>query len=204
MVGRTWRCGSGFRRTASGGVSNVVARRRRARLCRRRRPTSSMSVSGPGAMCTNPMMIRSPGSPSSRGARMRRCGTEHGKHVLGPRGVRPTARQWALALAAGASQVMIGSCGRRAYEFLRVTCKRIADGRLTGELRDGPRRAPYPAGLAAYDRSNLPPQGLYKRSLVLTDVFLDPARQGLGPGRTRSCSGRTVPPALCPCPHDLR
>jgi IMP dehydrogenase len=86
---------------------------------------------GPGAMCTTRMMT---GVGRPQFSAVHECATEarqHGKHVWADGGVRHP-RDVALALAAGAGNVMVGSWFAGTYESAADTL-RATDGRLYKE-----------------------------------------------------------------------
>ena len=91
---------------------------------------------GPGAMCTTRMMTGVGRPQFSAVVECAEAARRHGKHVWADGGVRHP-RDVALALAAGASQVMVGSWFAGTHESpgdLHVGLRRPA---LQGELRDG-------------------------------------------------------------------
>ena len=90
-------------------------RRGHPRPGRRRLPTSSRSASGPGAMCTTRMMTGVGRPQFSAVLECSAAAAELGAHVWADGGVRHP-RDVALAIAAGASSVMIGSWFAGTYE----------------------------------------------------------------------------------------
>ena len=131
---------------------------------------------GPGAMCTTRMMtaVGRPQFCAVLSAPPRRG--KHGRHVWADGGVR-YPRDVALALAAGASQVMIGSWFAGTHETpgdLRST----PTAGVQGELRHGvrPRRGqPHPRE-SAFDRAR---KALFEEGISTSRMYLDPARPGV-------------------------
>ncbi|HLV56849.1 MAG TPA: GuaB1 family IMP dehydrogenase-related protein [Actinotalea caeni] len=133
---------------------------------------------GPGAMCTTRMMT-AVGRPQL--SAVLECATrarELGRHVWADGGVR-YPRDVALALAAGASQVMIGSWFAGTYESpgdLHVT----ADGRQYKEsfgmasARAVAARSSSESN--AFDRSR---KALYEEGISHSRMYLDPDRPGV-------------------------
>ena len=142
---------------------------------------------GPGAMCTTRMMT-AVGRPQL--SAVIECAAEarnHGKHVWADGGVRHP-RDVALALAAGASQVMIGSWFAGTYES-------------PGDLQVGTDGRPYKEsfGMASaravanrtstdsvFDRAR---KGLYEEGISSSRMFLDPSRPGVEDLVDEICSG---------------
>ena len=124
---------------------------------------------GPGAMCTTRMMT---GVGRPQFSAVLECAAEakkHGKHVWADGGVRHP-RDVAMALAAGASNVMIGSWFAGTYES-PGDLQQAADGRLLqGVVRHGVR----PRGAQPHD-----------------------ARSPRTTGPARRCSRRASPPRGC-------
>ncbi len=103
---------------------------------------------GPGAMCTTRMMTAVGRPQFSAVLECASAARELGAHVWADGGVRHP-RDVALALAAGASQVMIGSWFAGTYESPGRPAHRRVRSRLQGELRHGVgpgRRRPQPRG----------------------------------------------------------
>jgi IMP dehydrogenase len=132
---------------------------------------------GPGAMCTTRMMT-AVGRPQF--SAVLECATEArrlGRHVWADGGVR-YPRDVALALAAGASQVMIGSWfagthespgelhtdagGRRYKESFGMASARAVAARTRGG--------------SAFDRAR---KGLYEEGISSSRMYLDPKRPGV-------------------------
>jgi IMP dehydrogenase len=132
---------------------------------------------GPGAMCTTRMMTGVGRPQFSAVLECARAASELGKHVWADGGVRHP-RDVALALAAGASSVMIGSWFAGTYESpgdLRVA----ADGRAYKESYGmASARAVANRTLAdtPFDRAR---KGLFEEGISTGRVFLDPDRPGV-------------------------
>ena len=142
---------------------------------------------GPGAMCTTRMMT---GVGRPQFSAVRECAErarDLGKHVWADGGVRHP-RDVALALAAGASQVMIGSWFAGTHES-------------PGDLQVGSDGRPYKEsfGMAsaravanrtssdtAFDRAR---KALYEEGISSSRMFLDPARPGVEDLIDEICSG---------------
>jgi IMP dehydrogenase len=132
---------------------------------------------GPGAMCTTRMMTGVGRPQFSAVLECASAARELGKHVWADGGVRHP-RDVALALAAGASQVMVGSWFAGTYESpgdLHVD----ADGRAYKESF-GMASARAVAGRTstetAFDRAR---KGLYEEGISSSRMYLDPARPGV-------------------------
>ncbi|WP_149202957.1 GuaB1 family IMP dehydrogenase-related protein [Actinotalea subterranea] len=132
---------------------------------------------GPGAMCTTRMMT-AVGRPQL--SAVLDCAAEArrlGAHVWADGGVRHP-RDVALALAAGASQVMIGSWFAGTHESpgdLHST----SDGRLYKEsfgMASARAVAARTAGGSAFDRAR---KALYEEGISSSRMYLDPARPGV-------------------------
>jgi IMP dehydrogenase len=142
---------------------------------------------GPGAMCTTRMMTGVGRPQFSAVLECAAAAAELGKHVWADGGVRHP-RDVALALAAGASSVMIGSwfagthespgdlledSSGRAYKvsFGMASARAVAN-RTTAE--------------SAYDRAK---KGLYEEGISSSRMYLDPARPGVEDLIDEICSG---------------
>jgi IMP dehydrogenase len=132
---------------------------------------------GPGAMCTTRMMT---GVGRPQFSAVLECVAEaerHGKHVWADGGVRHP-RDVALALAAGASQVMIGSWFAGTHESpgdLRTG----TDGRAYKEsfgMASARAVAHRTSSDTAFDRAR---KGLYEEGISSSRMYLDPARPGV-------------------------
>ncbi|MFD7922675.1 GuaB1 family IMP dehydrogenase-related protein [Streptomyces sp. NPDC059740] len=132
---------------------------------------------GPGAMCTTRMMTGVGRPQFSAVLECAREARKHGKHVWADGGVRHP-RDVAMALAAGASNVMIGSWFAGTYES-------------PGDLQHTAEGKPYKEsfGMAsaravrnrtseesAYDRAR---KGLFEEGISTSRMFVDPARPGV-------------------------
>ena len=142
---------------------------------------------GPGAMCTTRMMT---GVGRPQFSAVRECAeaaAEQGRHVWADGGVRHP-RDVALALAAGASAVMIGSWFAGTHES-------------PGDLMEDPSGRAFKVsfGMAsaravanrtsaesAYDRAR---KGLYEEGISSSRMYLDPARPGVEDLIDEICSG---------------
>ena len=129
---------------------------------------------GPGAMCTTRMMT-AVGRPQF--SAVLECATEarnHGKHVWADGGVRHP-RDVALALAAGASNVMVGSwfAGHPESPGDLFTDERRTS--LQGVLRHGVSRAVRnrTATDSAYERAR---KAMFEEGISSARMFIDPAR----------------------------
>ncbi len=132
---------------------------------------------GPGAMCTTRMMT---GVGRPQFSAVLECAAEAsrlGAHVWADGGVRHP-RDVALALAAGASAVMIGSWFAGTYESpgdLRVS----ADGRAYKEsfgMASARAVAVRTSGEGSFDRAR---KGLYEEGISSSRMYLDPHRPGV-------------------------
>jgi IMP dehydrogenase len=142
---------------------------------------------GPGAMCTTRMMTGVGRPQFSAVVECVEAARRHGKHVWADGGVRHP-RDVALALAAGASQVMIGSWFAGTHESpgdLHVN----ADGRPYKESF-GMASARAVAGRTssdnAFDRAR---KSLYEEGISSSRMFLDPKRPGVEDLVDEICSG---------------
>ncbi|WP_022872344.1 GuaB1 family IMP dehydrogenase-related protein [Nesterenkonia alba] len=132
---------------------------------------------GPGAMCTTRMMTAVGRPQFSAVLECAEAARELGAHVWADGGAR-YPRDVALALAAGASQVMIGSWfagtfespgdlltdadGRRYKESYGMASARAVAGRTAGE--------------SAFARAR---KGLFEEGISTSTMFLDPHRPGV-------------------------
>ncbi len=152
---------------------------------------------GPGAMCTTRMMT---GVGRPQFSAVLECAREArslGKHVWADGGVRHP-RDVALALAAGASQVMIGSWFAGTHESpgdLHVG----ADGRSYKEsfgMASARAVANRTSTDSAFDRAR---KALYEEGISTSRMFLDPADRVSRTSSTRSAPG-CARPAPTPVP----
>ncbi|MFF3946676.1 GuaB1 family IMP dehydrogenase-related protein [Streptomyces sp. NPDC001902] len=132
---------------------------------------------GPGAMCTTRMMT---GVGRPQFSAVMECAAEaarYGKHVWADGGVRHP-RDVAMALAAGASNVMIGSWFAGTYES-PGDLQQTADGRPYKEsfgMASARAVANRTSEESAYDRAR---KGLFEEGISTSRMFLDPGRPGV-------------------------
>ncbi|MDT0268870.1 GuaB1 family IMP dehydrogenase-related protein [Streptomyces sp. DSM 44915] len=132
---------------------------------------------GPGAMCTTRMMT---GVGRPQFSAVLECAAEArrlGGHVWADGGVRHP-RDVAMALAAGASNVMIGSWFAGTHES-PGDLQQSADGRLYKEsfgMASARAVRSRTAEQSAYDRAR---KGLFEEGISTSRMFLDPARPGV-------------------------
>lgn len=132
---------------------------------------------GPGAMCTTRMMT---GVGRPQFSAVLECATEarkFGKHVWADGGVRHP-RDVAMALAAGASNVMVGSWFAGTYES-PGDLQQSADGRWYKEsfgMASARAVRNRTSEESAYDRAR---KGLFEEGISTSRMFLDPARPGV-------------------------
>ena len=126
---------------------------------------------------------------------------KHGKHVWADGGVRHP-RDVALALAAGASQVMIGSWFAGTHESpgdLHVD----SDGRAYKEsfgMASARAVANRTSTDTAFDRAR---KALYEEGISSSRMYLDPARPGVEDLIDEICCRRALRRARTPARHDL-
>lgn len=132
---------------------------------------------GPGAMCTTRMQT---GVGRPQFSAVLECAIEaakHGKHVWADGGVRHP-RDVALALAAGASQVMIGSWFAGTYES-PSDLNRDSNGRLYKEsfgMASARAVAARTATEGAFDRAR---KALFEEGISSSRMYINPARPGV-------------------------
>jgi IMP dehydrogenase len=142
---------------------------------------------GPGAMCTTRMMTGVGRPQFSAVLECAAAGREHGVHIWADGGVRHP-RDVALALAAGASSVMIGSWlagtyespgdllrdenGRAYKESFGMASKRAVSARTRGD--------------GDFDRAR---KGLFEEGISSSRQLLDPARPGVEDVLDGICAG---------------
>ncbi|MDT4912040.1 MAG: dehydrogenase [Pseudonocardiales bacterium] len=132
---------------------------------------------GPGAMCTTRMMTGVGRPQFSAVLECAEAAAQLGKHVWADGGVRHP-RDVALALAAGASAVMIGSWFAGTYESpgdLHVA----PDGRLYKDsfgMASARAVASRTSGETPFERAR---KGLFEEGISSARQFLDPARPGV-------------------------
>jgi IMP dehydrogenase len=142
---------------------------------------------GPGAMCTTRMMTGVGRPQFSAVLECAAAAREMGKNVWADGGVRHP-RDVALALAAGASQVMVGSWFAGTYESpgdLHVD----ADGRAYKEsfgMASARAVASRTSTETAFDRAR---KGLYEEGISSSRMYLDPARPGVEDLIDHVCAG---------------
>jgi len=142
---------------------------------------------GPGAMCTTRMMT---GVGRPQFSAVLECSTAarvRGKHVWADGGVRHP-RDVALALAAGASAVMIGSWFAGTHES-PGDLMHDADGRafkVSFGMASARAVANRTSSESAFDRAR---KGLYEEGISSSRMYLDPARPGVEDLVDQICSG---------------
>jgi IMP dehydrogenase len=142
---------------------------------------------GPGAMCTTRMMTGVGRPQFSAVLECAEAAARHGKHVWADGGVRHP-RDVALALAAGASQVMVGSWFAGTYESpgdLHLS----TDGRPYKEsfgMASARAVANRTSTDTVFERAR---KGLYEEGISTSRMFLDPERPGVEDLVDHVCSG---------------
>ncbi len=142
---------------------------------------------GPGAMCTTRMMT---GVGRPQFSAVLECATaarELGKHVWADGGVRHP-RDVALALAAGASSVMIGSWFAGTHES-PGDLMHDAEGRpfkVSFGMASARAVANRTSAESSYDRAR---KGLYEEGISSSRMYLDPQRPGVEDLIDEICSG---------------
>lgn len=152
---------------------------------------------GPGAMCTTRMMTGVGRPQFSAVAECAAAATELGAHVWADGGIRHP-RDVSLALAAGASNVMVGSwfagthespgdlhrdeTGRPFKESFGMASKRAVAARQAG--RDG--ETGETGETTAFDRAR---KGLFEEGISTSRMYLDPARPGVEDLIDHICAG---------------
>ena len=132
---------------------------------------------GPGAMCTTRMMTGVGRPQFSAVLECAEAARARGKHVWADGGVRHP-RDVALALAAGASSVMVGSWFAGTYES-PGDLKIAADGRAYKDsfgMASARAVASRTSGESTFDRSR---KALFEEGISSGRQFLDPARPGV-------------------------
>ena len=142
---------------------------------------------GPGAMCTTRMMT---GVGRPQFSAVLECATaaaDLGRHVWADGGVRHP-RDVALALAAGASSVMIGSWFAGTHEspgdLLEDSSGRAY--KVSFGMASARAVANRTSTESAYDRAR---KGLYEEGISSSRMYLDPARPGVEDLVDEICSG---------------
>ncbi len=142
---------------------------------------------GPGAMCTTRMMT---GVGRPQFSAVLECATaarDLGGHVWADGGVRHP-RDVALALAAGASSVMVGSWFAGTHES-PGDLEHDGDGRaykVSFGMASARAVAHRTAGESAFDRAR---KGLYEEGISSSRMYLDPVRPGVEDLIDEICSG---------------
>lgn len=142
---------------------------------------------GPGAMCTTRMMTGVGRPQFSAVLDCASAARDLGKHVWADGGVRHP-RDVALALAAGASSVMIGSWFAGTHES-PGDLLHDADGRafkVSFGMASARAVANRTSTESAYDRAR---KGLYEEGISSSRMYLDPARPGVEDLIDQICSG---------------
>ena len=132
---------------------------------------------GPGAMCTTRMMTGVGRPQFSAVLECAREARQMGRHVWADGGVRHP-RDVALALAAGASNVMVGSWFAGTHES-PGDVHRDADGRLFKEsfgMASARAVAGRTEGESAFDRAR---KSLFEEGISTARMYLDPDRPGV-------------------------
>ncbi len=132
---------------------------------------------GPGAMCTTRMMTGVGRPQFSAVLECAAAAAELGRHVWADGGVRHP-RDVALALAAGASQVMVGSWFAGTHESPGDLI-RGSDGRAYKEsygMASARAVANRTSAETPFDRAR---KGLYQEGISTSRMYLDPARPGV-------------------------
>lgn len=142
---------------------------------------------GPGAMCTTRMMT---GVGRPQFSAVLECAEEaasHGKHVWADGGVKHP-RDVALALAAGASAVMVGSWFAGTHES-PGDLQRDSDGRIYKEsfgMASARAVANRTSQDGAFDRAR---KAIYEEGISSSRMYIDPARPGVEDLVDDICSG---------------
>jgi IMP dehydrogenase len=142
---------------------------------------------GPGAMCTTRMMTGVGRPQFSAVLECAAAARDLGRHVWADGGVRHP-RDVALALAAGASSVMIGSWFAGTYES-PGDLRHDADGRAYKEsfgMASARAVANRTSADTAFDRAR---KGLYEEGISSSRMYLDPARPGVEDLIDQICAG---------------
>ncbi|GAA1480135.1 GuaB1 family IMP dehydrogenase-related protein [Gordonia sinesedis] len=141
---------------------------------------------GPGAMCTTRMMTGVGRPQFSAVAECAAAAREHGAHVWADGGVRHP-RDVALALAAGASNVMIGSWFAGTYES-PGDLHRDADGPYKVSFGMASKRAvaARSADDSAYDRAR---KSLFEEGISSSKIRVDPDHPSVEDVIDRICAG---------------
>ena len=142
---------------------------------------------GPGAMCTTRMMTGVGRPQLSAVLECAAAARRLGRHVWADGGVRHP-RDVALALAAGASSVMVGSWFAGTHES-PGDLEHDADGRaykVSFGMASARAVATRTAGESAFDRAR---KALYEEGISSSKMYLDPERPGVEDLIDEVCSG---------------
>lgn len=142
---------------------------------------------GPGAMCTTRMMTGVGRPQFSAVLECAAAARELGKHVWADGGVRHP-RDVALALAAGASSVMVGSWFAGTHESPGDLLE-DSDGRpykVSFGMASARAVANRTSGESSYDRAR---KALYEEGISSSRMYLDPHRPGVEDLIDQICSG---------------
>ncbi|MAS56564.1 MAG: GuaB1 family IMP dehydrogenase-related protein [Pimelobacter sp.] len=142
---------------------------------------------GPGAMCTTRMMTGVGRPQFSAVLECAQAAADLGGHVWADGGVRHP-RDVALALAAGASSVMVGSWFAGTHESPGDLLE-DADGRaykVSFGMASARAVAHRTVSESAYDRAR---KGLYEEGISSSRMYLDPQRPGVEDLIDQICSG---------------
>ncbi|MCY7394653.1 MAG: GuaB1 family IMP dehydrogenase-related protein [Nocardioides sp.] len=142
---------------------------------------------GPGAMCTTRMMTGVGRPQFSAVLECAQAARALGRHVWADGGVRHP-RDVALALAAGASSVMVGSWFAGTHESPGDLVQ-DADGRsykVSFGMASARAVAHRTSTESAYERAR---KGLYEEGISSSRMYLDPARPGVEDLIDQICSG---------------
>jgi IMP dehydrogenase len=132
---------------------------------------------GPGAMCTTRMMTGVGRPQFSAVVECAQAARDLGRHVWADGGIRHP-RDVALALAAGAAQVMVGSWFAGTFES-PGDLHHDADGRAYKEsfgMASARAVAGRTSAETAFDRAR---KGLYEEGISSSRMYVDPARPGV-------------------------
>lgn len=142
---------------------------------------------GPGAMCTTRMMTGVGRPQFSAVLECAQAARAQGRHVWADGGIRHP-RDVALALAAGASAVMVGSWFAGTHESPGDLLQDAQGRQFKRSFGMASARAvaSRTAGETAYERAR---KGLYEEGISSSRMYLDPARGGVEDLIDQICSG---------------
>jgi len=132
---------------------------------------------GPGAMCTTRMMTGVGRPQFSAVMECAQAANSKGKHIWADGGVR-YARDVALALAAGASSVMIGSWFGGTYEAAADVLFDI-DGRMYKENYGMASKRAVTGRIGKVEAMERARKELYEEGISSSRLYLDPERPGV-------------------------